>query len=144
MHRQATSYGHTMNVMIVEDSTAVYERLIAMFQDIAGFRLVAYADDAFDAVDKWDKLKGSADHPDAVILDIKLVAGNGIGVLNYIKSRTPCPMVIMLTNHATEQYRKLCRNADYFFDKSTEFMRVPEVLQQTFAPNREPVGGANQ
>jgi len=130
-----------MNVMIVEDSTAVYERLLAMFQDIEEFKLVAYADDAFDALDKWDKLTGSADHPDAVILDIKLVAGNGIGVLNYIKSRTPRTMVIMLTNHATERYRKLCGNADYFFDKNTEFMRVPEVLRQAFAQSGRTVEG---
>ena len=132
-----------MNVMIVEDSTAVYERLVAMFEDIAGFRLVGYADDAFDALDKLDKLKAGTDHPDAVILDIKLVAGNGIGVLNYIKSRSPQVMVIMLTNHATEQYRKLCGKADYFFDKTTEFMRVPEVLQQAFAHDGKPVGGTN-
>jgi len=130
-----------MNIMIVEDSTAVYDRLVCMFQDIAGFRLVAYADDAFDALDKWDKLKGSADHPDAVILDIKLVAGNGIGVLNYIKSGTPGTMVIMLTNHSTEEYRKLCGNADYFFDKTTEFMRVPEVLRQAFAQNCKTTDG---
>lgn len=128
-----------MNIMIVEDSPTVYERLVAMLQDIEEFKLVAYADDAFDALDKWDKLKGSADHPDAVILDIKLVAGNGIGVLNYIKSHTPRTMVIMLTNHATERYRELCGNADYFFDKATEFMRVPEVLRQAFAPNANPV-----
>ena len=130
-----------MNVMIVEDSVAVYERLLAMFQDIEEFRLVAYAEDAFDALYKWDKLKGSADHPDAVILDVKLVAGNGIGVLNYIKNNTPRTLVIMLTNHATEQYRELCGNADYFFDKTTEFMLVPEVLQRTFAQSGKSVDG---
>jgi DNA-binding NarL/FixJ family response regulator len=132
-----------MNIMIVEDSTAVYERLVTMLQEIAGFNLVGYADDAFDALDKLDKLKGSANHPDAVILDIKLVAGNGVGVLNYIKSHVPRIMVIMLTNNATEQYRKLCGNADHFFDKSTEFMRVPEVLQQAFAHMGKPVEAAN-
>jgi DNA-binding LytR/AlgR family response regulator len=117
-----------MNVMIVEDSVAVYERLVAMFQEIEQFKLVGYADDAFDALDKLDKLEGSPDCPDAVILDIKLVAGNGIGLLRYIKGHSPSTMVIMLTNHATQQYRELCEKADYFFDKTTEFMRVPEVL----------------
>lgn len=124
-----------MNVMIVEDSAAVYQRLVAMFQDIPEFRLVGYADDAFDAMDKLDKLNEGADHPDAVILDIQLVAGNGIGILRYIKSRTPLTTVIMLTNHATRQYRELCGKADYFFDKTTEFMRVSEVLQHAFLPS---------
>jgi DNA-binding LytR/AlgR family response regulator len=132
-----------MNVMIVEDSVAVYERLVAMFQEIAGFKLVGYADDAFDALDKLDKLKGSPDHPDAVILDIKLVAGNGIGLLRYIKSHSPGTMVIMLTNHATRQYRELCGNADWFFDKTTEFMRVPEVLQQAFALGGKTIEATN-
>jgi DNA-binding NarL/FixJ family response regulator len=128
-----------MNIMIVEDSLAVYERLVAMLQDIAEFRLVGYTNNASDAMEKLIGLKGGANHPDAVILDIKLVTGNGIGVLNFIRNHIPHTMAIMLTNHATQQYRELCENADYFFDKTTEFMRVPEVLQQAFAQNDKPV-----
>jgi DNA-binding NarL/FixJ family response regulator len=38
----------------------------------------------------------------------------------------------MLTNFAHDQYRKKCLQlgADYFFDKTTEFDRVIEVLRQ--------------
>ena len=37
----------------------------------------------------------------------------------------------MLTNYPYPQYRKKCMNggADYFFDKSTEFNKITEVLK---------------
>jgi DNA-binding NarL/FixJ family response regulator len=39
--------------------------------------------------------------------------------------------VIVLTNFAYPQYRKRClqNGAEFFFDKSTEFEKVGEVLQ---------------
>jgi DNA-binding NarL/FixJ family response regulator len=53
-------------------------------------------------------------------------------VLETVKKDRPVPLVIMLTNFAHEQYRQKCLQlgADYFFDKSTEFDRVTEVLRK--------------
>jgi DNA-binding NarL/FixJ family response regulator len=38
----------------------------------------------------------------------------------------------MLTNFAHPQYRKKCEEAgaDFFFDKSTEFDKLPQALEQ--------------
>jgi len=57
--------------------------------------------------------------------------GSGIDVLESLKKHPFPPIVIMLTNHVDRQYRKKCLNngASFYFDKSTEFHRVAEVLQ---------------
>jgi DNA-binding NarL/FixJ family response regulator len=69
--------------------------------------------------------------PDAVILDIQMPNSSGIDALQNIKIGGPTPVVIMLTNYAYPQYRKRCMDAgaDFFFDKSTEFEEVVNVLR---------------
>ena len=58
--------------------------------------------------------------------------GSGIDVLKHIKKDNPDLIAIMLTNYPYPQYRKrsIERGADFFFDKSTEFEMVLEVLKQ--------------
>src|SRR2546423_15276142 len=74
--------------------------------------------------------------PDFVVLDISLPGGNGMQVLERIKTSNPALRVIMLTNFAFEQYRRRCAElgADYFFDKSNEFDKVLEVLRSEPCP----------
>lgn len=68
--------------------------------------------------------------PDVVILDINMPGGSGIEVLHDIKQLSPSPRVIMLTNYSQPQYRRKCLDAgaDHFFDKSTEFEKIRDVL----------------
>jgi len=49
-----------------------------------------------------------------------------------IKRQKPSVRVIVLTNYPYPQYRKRCMElgAEFFLDKSTEFDRLPAVLQQ--------------
>ena len=44
----------------------------------------------------------------------------------------PSCVVIIFTNYPYPQYRKKCMEAgaDFFFDKSMEFEKIPEVLGQ--------------
>jgi len=67
-----------------------------------------------------------------VILDIRMPGGSGIDVLEDIKKINAAPIVIILTNYPYPQYRKKCMaaGADYFFDKSSEFEKVTEVLKK--------------
>jgi DNA-binding NarL/FixJ family response regulator len=66
-----------------------------------------------------------------VILDIQMPDASGIAVLAHIKKESPRTIVIMLTNFPLPPFRKCCpkAGADYFFDKSTEFEKVIEVLR---------------
>jgi len=58
--------------------------------------------------------------------------GNGIEVLKNIKKNGSGPTIIILTNYPYPQYRKKCMGAgaNYFFDKSTEFNKIIEVIKK--------------
>ncbi len=75
---------------------------------------------------------------DAMVLDLQLRHGTGLGVLRALISRRPPNVkVIVLTNYAFPQYRakSMALGADYFFDKAREYHRVREVLDD-LASNR--------
>ena len=116
-----------LKVLISDDSATVRERLVTMALDLPGVDVVGQAQDAPGTLDALRQVR-----PDVVILDIRMPGGNGIDVLREVKKMTPAPQVIMLTNFAYAQYRKKCieAGADFFFDKSTEFEKLPQALEQ--------------
>ena len=71
------------------------------------------------------------ERPNVTILDIRMPDGSGIDVLRALKKERGNSIVVMLTNYPYPQYRKTCMDegADFFFDKSTEFERVIEVVR---------------
>lgn len=115
-----------MRVFILDDHPAIRERLIALIADLEKIEGIGYSESAGEALEAIRLLK-----PDAVILDIRLPDGNGMDILSKIKESNPAPVVIMLTNYPYPQYRKRCMEAgaDFFFDKSTEFEKVTQVLR---------------
>jgi DNA-binding NarL/FixJ family response regulator len=124
--------GAAMRVFIVDDSPYVRQRLATVVSELSGaIELIGQAEDAARAVEAIRRLK-----PDLVILDLKLPGGNGIHVLREIKQDVPTPIVLILTNYPYPQYRKQCHEAgaDFFFDKSMDFDKVPELLQQLHSP----------
>ncbi|MCJ7774116.1 MAG: response regulator transcription factor [Desulfobacterales bacterium] len=116
-----------MKVFVADDSAVVRERLVEMLSELPGIESVGQAQGGFEATNAIMKLK-----PDVVILDIRMPGGNGIDVLRNVKKGRSSPVVIMLTSYPYPQYRKKClaEGADYFFEKSSEFDRITEVLEQ--------------
>ena len=114
-----------MNVFIVEDSEAMRESLRSMLSEFHTVRIAGYAADEMDAVEQINALL-----PDVVILDLNLQSGSGVAVLKNIKKRHGEIKVMVLTNCNGELYVDACKraNADYFFDKSFQFMQVREVF----------------
>jgi len=123
-----------MKVFLVDDSAIVRERLVTMLSEVQGVEIAGEAENLHDAIKGFEKLK-----PDVVILDIRMPGGNGIDVLENIKEKRPATKVIMLTNYPYPQYRKKCMDsgADFFFDKSTEFRKVVEVLNHLIIESSE-------
>jgi len=118
-------------VLIADDSHIVRERLVSLLSDLPGVDIVAEAQTAFEAIQSIRRLK-----PAVVILDISMPGGSGIQVLETIRKEKPVPLIIMLTNFTHEPYRQRCfkLGADYFFDKSTEFEKVKDVLENRVPP----------
>lgn len=122
------------SVFVVDDSPVVRDRLVTLLSDLPDVEVVGQADIAFEAIASIRKLR-----PSVIVLDISMPGGSGMHVLETIKQDRPEPTVIMLTNFAHDHYRQKCLalGADYFFDKSTEFERVAEVLRQLPPPAAE-------
>jgi DNA-binding NarL/FixJ family response regulator len=112
-------------VLIVDDSLLIVERLIELLNDMDNIQIVIYADNYKEGLDLLKGIK-----PDVVLLDINLPDKSGIELLRHIHHQRVHPKVIMITNQATEYYKKICSSlgADYFFDKSNEFERIPETI----------------
>ena len=115
-----------MKVFIADDSKVMRERLIEMLSELPEIEIIGQAQDGLEATNLIEKL-----NPDVAILDIRMPRGSGIDVLEKIKKNNPALIVIMLTNYPYPQYRKKCMKAgaEYFFEKSTEFEKVMEVLE---------------
>jgi DNA-binding NarL/FixJ family response regulator len=127
-----------VKVLIADDSAVVRQRLAELISEIERVEVVSQAGDALEALAAIEETT-----PDVAILDIRMPGANGIEALAEIKKERPAPVVIMLTNYPYPQYRKKCLDAgaDYFFDKSTEFERVVEVIAQLAASvPREVIG----
>lgn len=114
-----------MRVYVVDDSPLVRERLVSLLSEVDGVDVVGSAASAEEGIAGI-----TAHEPDVAILDIRMPAGSGISVLEKIRAREKPPTIIMLTNYPYPQYRRKCMEAgaDYFFDKSSEFHKVPGVL----------------
>lgn len=114
-----------MNVFIVEDSETMREILRIMLSEFHDVRIVGYAEDEAGAIENINALL-----PDVVLLDLNLLSGSGIAVLKNIKKHHAEIKVIVLTNCTDELYVDACKraNADYFFDKSFQFMQVRELF----------------
>lgn len=119
-----------LRVYLVEDSPAILERLEALLATVDGARTVGHASGASEAIQ--DIL---AEHPDLVVLDLKLAEGSGFDVLRAVHGAAPGIDVYMLTNFASEPYRRLAERlgARNLFDKTTEFERVREVILERAA-----------
>jgi DNA-binding NarL/FixJ family response regulator len=115
-----------MRVLIVDDSEVIVQRLVAMLAEVDGVEIVDQAGTVAAASQAVRNV-----HPDVVILDIAMPGGSGIDVLEGMKRDQLTPIVIVLTSHGYPQYRKKClqSGARFFFDKSTEFEKIGEVLR---------------
>ncbi len=116
-----------VRVFIVDDSAFVRARLITMLCSFEEIEIVGQTEDANLATSCIRDLK-----PDVVILDFRLKGGSGIDVLQNLKDDNLAPITIMLTNSPQPQYRERVKHAgaDFFFDKSSEFEKIMDVVRQ--------------
>ena len=69
--------------------------------------------------------------PDVAIIDLALENGTGFDVIRALgEDDDSRPVVVVLSNFATQRYREEAERlgADYFFDKSTEILRLLETI----------------
>jgi DNA-binding NarL/FixJ family response regulator len=117
-------------VFIVEDGAAVQDRLRRAIEETDRTRLAGIADNEADAI------AGILDSaPDLVILDLQLRRGNGLRVLEAIRTQGCSAFVVVQTNFALPEYRARCMRlgADRFLDKTEDAPRLLDLIAEVAA-----------
>ena len=116
-------------VFVVEDSPPVRSRLIELLGEIEGVCVVGEAESPDEAVAGIRKTQ-----PHCVVLDLHLIGGTGVDVMRAVHPHDPEIAFIVLTNHPSEQYRRVCMEAGaaWFLDKSADFGRLKDVVSDCF------------
>jgi len=110
---------------MVENSAMVAGRIRNMLNETGDISVVG---EATNNKETMAILKTMA--PDVVLVSLDLSRKNGIEFLKEIKQQDLSTKVMVLSNHPETYYRNFCMEsgADFFFDKSTEFEKIPDVL----------------
>lgn len=119
-----------LRVLVVEDLPRVQTLLRELIEEPGRFEVLAVADTESQAIAQYRALR-----PDAVIIDLSLRHGTGLGVISALRrddAPDKRPLLIVLTNHAFPVLETACRNAgaDHFLDKSRDFRKVRGLLEQ--------------
>lgn len=114
-----------LRCFLVEDNALIRENLIATLQELLAVEIVGTAADEQSAIDWMEARHGDCD---LIIIDILLKTGTGFAVLSHAKTLLPAAKCVVLTNFATPEIRRRCRDlgADAFFDKSAELEQLIE------------------
>lgn len=114
-----------LKILIVDDTSIVLERLFEMIVVLESVHAVFKSNSYNQTV---ELIKKQA--PDVILLDLQLPGKNGIELLKYVKKHHPAVKTVIVTNSASDFYRELCQSlgADYFIDKSTEFEKIPQII----------------
>lgn len=122
-----------LKVFLAEDSAPIRQRVAATL-----------AQHAMEVVGEGETPAACIDgilqsHPDVVVLDIHLEGGSGLQVLRAVRRSDPEVAFVVFSNAAEPAYRRryLAEGATHFVDKSTEFDRLVDAVQD--ASNHRPL-----
>ena len=117
-----------MKILIVDDSIMIRRSLIKLIDRIGDNLEIAEAVNAPEGIRIAQDMR-----PDIVILDIMMPGGSGFSVLKIVREFEVPPVTIMLSKYSADKFREEAERggADHFFDKSTEFEKVVDVIKNT-------------
>ena len=115
----------TVRVLLVEDSRVLAERMRETLAALENVVIVASVTDESAAV-----AAVRDNQVDVIVLDLQLKEGTGFGVMERLgKAR---PLVIVFTNYMLPEYQRLASalGVEYFLNKSRDYERLPEIIQE--------------
>jgi len=125
--------GKPLRILLVEDSPLLRSRLESMLSQHPEFEVTGLASAEAEAVEKLDTVAY-----DAIVVDVELRPGSGIGVIRAARARNldneegRHVSIIVLTNYDLPTVRERCMaaGADHFLDKMREIDQLMPILQQ--------------
>lgn len=121
----------TLKVALIEDSLDVRNTLDSILGQLGGVEVVGGAEDESSALELL-----RCKHPDLAIVDLKLRAGSGFGVLRALFQNPDHfghPRAVVFSNHGQPLVRELCLKlgVERFFDKATQIEDLLAYVRQT-------------
>jgi DNA-binding NarL/FixJ family response regulator len=115
-----------MQVVLVDDSSIVRERIAVLLSALDGVEIAGQAGDVPSGARLIHERQ-----PHVLILDLDLPGQSGIELLESAKRRDGGLLVIILTNYDHPKLRQRCAElgADFYFHKLTELEKVLEVCR---------------
>ena len=130
--RKNGSPGKPLRILLVEDSPLLRGRLENMLSQHAAFKVTGLAAAEAEAIEKLDSVPY-----DAIVVDVGLRPGSGIGVIRQARARNKDAKdggghvwIIVLTNYDLPTVRERCMQAgaDHFLDKMREIDQLIPIL----------------
>jgi CheY-like chemotaxis protein len=122
--------GKPLRILLVEDSPLLRGRLENMLSQHAAFKVTGLAAAEAEAIEKLDSVPY-----DAIVVDVELRPGSGIGVIRQARARNRASgdghvWIIVLTNYDLPTVRERCMQAgaDHFLDKMREIDQLIPIL----------------
>jgi CheY-like chemotaxis protein len=123
--------GKPLRILLVEDSPLLRSRLESMLSQYPAFKVTGLAAAEAEAVEKLDTVPY-----DAIVVDVELRPGSGIGVIREARARNKAHgenghvWIIVLTNYDLPTVRERCMSAgaDHFLDKMREIDQLMPIL----------------
>jgi len=115
-----------VRVLVVDGNARVRERLAALVAEVPGVHSVLEADTGAKAAAQI------ANHcPEVIVVDLRIVSGNGLSLAARTKKNNPCTTVIVLTSEPTRGLHRACRELgiDHVFDKSQDFASLQTAIE---------------
>lgn len=115
-----------MKVLVVEDSPVVLERLLALLALSGRYEGIGCRNGG-DALELADACR-----PAALLLDVRLDAGNGLALLERLRGRGLTAPVVMLADDDGRQYHACAaaQGADALLCKPTQFEEIVPTLDR--------------
>lgn len=116
-----------LRILLIEDNAQLAEELSSALAELAHAEVVGTARAEDEACHWMDERTQACD---VAIIDVFLKRGTGLGVLEHMARYQQPPRRVVLTNYATADMHRRCRElgADAVFDKSTEIEQLVDWL----------------
>jgi DNA-binding NarL/FixJ family response regulator len=122
-----------IRILIVDDHPVVCSGLTSMLSVQAGIEVIGSASSGEEALAIVQR-----DHPDLMLLDLRMPGMDGIGVLNALKKMERAPRVMVLTSFEKEEdiYRAIRAGAHGYLLKDTSESEMIAAINILFAGKR--------
>jgi two-component system, NarL family, response regulator LiaR len=119
-----------VRVLICDDQEVVCEGLRAILSTAPGIEVVGFANDGQEAVEAVER-----EHPDVVLMDLKMPVMNGVHATRIIRSRFPETHVLVLTTYDLDEwiFDAIQAGAAGYLLKDTPRSHLIEAVQGTAA-----------